>query len=101
MSPECSEICKVGGHIIRDSEGECAIDCYSTCCKYLTKECKDKLGEDKEQCVRDSLGATEEEACCLARVEGQPPVLERRIFGCALFGATDFREAREVVGSIA
>lgn len=101
MSPECSEICKVGGHIIRDSEGECAIDCYSTCCKYLTKECKDKLGEDKEQCVRDSLGATGEEACCLARVEGQPPVLERRIFGCALFGATDFREAREVVGSIA
>ncbi|CDJ56697.1 EGF-like domain-containing protein, putative [Eimeria maxima] len=70
MSPECSELCKVGGKIIRDSEGECTIDCYSTCCKYLVGTCGEQSDDNKEQCVKDALGATEEEACCLARVEG-------------------------------
>ncbi|CDJ50106.1 EGF-like domain-containing protein, putative [Eimeria brunetti] len=69
MSSDCSELCKVGGDIIRDSEGECSLDCYSTCCKYLTGACSEMSEEEKEQCIRDSLGATEEEACCLARVE--------------------------------
>ncbi|CDI87491.1 EGF-like domain-containing protein, putative [Eimeria praecox] len=70
MSTECSELCKIGGDLLRNNEGECTLDCYSTCCNYLMGACKEESDEDKEQCVRDSLGKTEEEACCLARVEG-------------------------------
>ncbi|CDJ43153.1 EGF-like domain-containing protein, putative [Eimeria tenella] len=83
LSPECSELCTVGGSVIRDSVSECKVDCYSACCKHLIESCKDQSEDNQEQCVKDALQAEEDESCCVAREEGSSNAALYAIAGVA------------------
>ena len=72
LAAECKETCQVGGDVVRQDASECRLDCYSTCCKHVLEACKNEAPSALPQCVRDKLNEDEDEACCVARVEGRP-----------------------------